>query len=63
MSEATPRPLENKVKKKKKAEVKKIMAFFEVPDEAKDFYGFVHDSVEGVVQDEVDEFAENEPFV
>ena len=35
------------------------MAFFKVPDDAKDFYGFVLDSVEGVMQDEVDEFDKN----
>ena len=39
------------------------MAFFEVPEDAKDFYAFVLGSVEGVMQDEVDEFDENEPFV
>ena len=63
MSEAIPRSLENKVKKDKKADVKKLMAFFEIPEDAKDFYACVLGSVEGVMQDEVDEFDENEPFV
>ena len=63
MSEAIPKPLENKVKKDKKADVKKLMAFFEMPEDAKDFYACVLGSVEGVMQDEVDEFDENKPFV
>ena len=63
MSEAIPRPLENKVKKEKKADVKKLMAFFEITKDTKDFYACVLDSVEGVMQDEVDEFDQNEPFV
>ena len=63
MSEGIPRPLENKVKKDKKADVKKLMAFFEILEDAKDFYACVLGSVEGVMQDEVDEFDENEPFV
>ena len=61
-SEAIPRPLENKVKKDKKADVKELMAFFEVPEDEKDFYACVLGSVEGVMRDEVDEFNENEPF-
>ena len=63
MSEAIKRSLENKFKKDKKANVKKLMAFFEIPEDAKDFYACVLGSVEGVMQDEVDEFDENEPFV
>ena len=62
MFEATPKPLENKVEKDKKPDVKKLMAFFEISENAKDFYACVLGSVEGVMQDEVDEFDENEPF-
>ena len=53
MFEAIPRSLENKVKKEK------LMAFFEVPYDAKNFCASVLHSVEGVMQDEVDEFEEN----
>ena len=63
MSEAIPRPLENKVKKDWKADVKKLMAFFVIPENAKDFYACVLGSVEGIIQDEVDEFDEIEPIV
>ena len=43
--------------------VKNLIAFFEIPEDEKDFYACVLGSVEGVMQDEVDEFDENEPFV
>ena len=46
----------------KKADVKKLIAFFEVPQDAKNFYRCVLDSVERVMQDQVDELDENEPF-
>ena len=46
MSEAIPRPLENKVKKEKKADVKKLMGFFKLLEDAKDIYACVLDNVE-----------------
>ena len=37
--------LKSKVKKDKIADVKKLMAFFEVPEDAKDFYTCILDNI------------------
>ena len=52
----------NKVKKEKKADVKKLMAFFVVPEDCVEFYASIMDVEEVIADDEVDIFDENETF-
>ena len=52
----------NKVKKEKKADVKKLMAFFVVPDDSVEFYASIMDAEEVIADDEVYVFDENETF-